>query len=251
MNQQAELIFEQIVKKGLDSGWSVDKTGLLCQPLALQRRVITLILYYLSGCTIEWEAKHITSIIGLANHPSPSARIDLPFGVRAWREYDFIHIAKSPVWEIPAHRTEAALPVPTWPVDQSKMVFPFCFPEFCLNGSIELLEGAESPVDQWEAVFDYDQIQDRSFLIRSRLPGEWMRPIGMTGRKKIKEIMMEARIPLYRRNFWPLWLIDDQVVWVTGIRRSQFAVVGPQTRRTVRIRVNQQQLQEEMPTQED
>ncbi len=238
LQQQASALLDRVTAEKSDGRVTVRIAELLNAGLALQRRAITLILYYLCGHTREWEAKHIEQILRLAARSSPSAGIDLPGGIRAWREYGFLHIGKQVGWICPTDRAEAELAVPEWPADSPAWQQPFAIPELDLYGTIELLEGSVGPANRWQAVFDYEAVRGQKFLIRTRRHGDSMRPHGMPGRKKIKDVLMEARIPKQQRDCWPIWLLADEIVWVTGIRRAQLALVRPETRRTLRIRVD-------------
>lgn len=235
LDHQAESRLQEVVVERSDRQIKLHVKRLLESPIALQRRVITLILYYLCGHTNEWEAKHIEQVLSLADHSSPSARISLLNGMEAWREYEYLHIGTK-AGVIPA-AVSVELPVPHWGETLQKSLF-FEVPELRLKGSVELLAGPISPVDPWEAVFDYDQVKGEKFQFRVRRQGDFMSPHGMTGTKKLKEILMEARVPRDKRDLWPLLVLEDRIVWVPGIRRSDSALVRPDTRLSLRVRVD-------------
>lgn len=239
MDEQAQKLFESMVNRKDKELISLETRRLLEVPVALQRRIITLILYYLCGHTIEWEAKHIERVVALTKHSKPSAQIHLPNGITAWREYQVIHIGMNRVAAANPETNGTTLVVPNWPDFSKEGSFEFQVPELNLEGTMELLEGAVTPEHPWEAVFDYNKIQGLAFTVRTRLKGETFHPIGMTGSKKIKELFMEARIPVQRRDRWPIWVLDGQIAWITGIRRGQVAVIEPDTQQTLRVRVNE------------
>ncbi|MFC4767564.1 tRNA lysidine(34) synthetase TilS [Effusibacillus consociatus] len=238
LEEQTEVLLQQAMLEKNDKKMTLQTCRLLDAPVALQRRTITLILYYLCGHTKEWEAKHIEQILRLAQHSNPSARIDLPDGIQAWREYDLLHIGKKMGYSSPAEEIRAELPVPHLLEETVSVPHFFELSEFPIRGSLELVKGSVSPSNPWEAVFDYDDIKGRKFVIRSRRHGDVFRPQGMAGTKKIKEILMEARVPREQRDHWPLWVLENQIVWVTGIRRGSLAPVRPETRVTLRISVD-------------
>jgi tRNA(Ile)-lysidine synthase len=52
-------------------------------------------------------------------------------------------------------------------------------------------------------------------VVRPRLPGDTVAPLGMGGRRrKIADLMVDAKIPPRLRARWPLVVSGDQVVWV-------------------------------------
>lgn len=240
LTERAARLLEQAVAGKSSRTATLKVRVVLNAPLALQRRAITLILYYLCGHTKEWEAKHIEQILELAAHSMPSARIHLPGGIQAWRQYDLLHIGKREEMISSADAIRVTLPVPRQFRDSNGKLQFFEVPGLNLRGSIELLEGAVASAGPWEAVFDYDAVRGRAFQIRTRRRGDIMRPLGMTGTKRLKEVFMEARIPREQRDLWPIWVLGEEIAWVTGIRRGNVAIVHAQTRQTLRVRVNMQ-----------
>jgi tRNA(Ile)-lysidine synthase len=63
--------------------------------------------------------------------------------------------------------------------------------------------------------------------LRSWRPGDRMLPLGGAGRRKVRRLFMEARVPMYERRRYPLVVRDDQIVWVPGVCRSAGAVPTP------------------------
>ncbi len=59
--------------------------------------------------------------------------------------------------------------------------------------------------------------------IRNRKPGDTIEQLGLNGRKKIKEIFIENKIPKHLRDTYPL-LVDakDQIIWIPNIKKSKF-----------------------------
>ncbi|MCD6399669.1 tRNA lysidine(34) synthetase TilS, partial [candidate division WOR-3 bacterium] len=65
---------------------------------------------------------------------------------------------------------------------------------------------------------------------RTRKDGDCIMPFGLKGRKKLKEIFIEKRIPRFLRNLWPV--IEDKrgVVFVPGVVRSERGRLNKKTR---------------------
>ncbi|MNL32347.1 tRNA(Ile)-lysidine synthase [compost metagenome] len=66
--------------------------------------------------------------------------------------------------------------------------------------------------------------------IRSRLPGDTIRVMGLNGSKKVKDIYIDDKIPSSERSAIPL-VCDGSgnIVWIPGVRRSMHAAVGRHT----------------------
>lgn len=83
------------------------------------------------------------------------------------------------------------------------------------------------------AYFDGSML-DGSGRLWSRhwIPGDRMRPYGMKGSKKLSDLFCNAKIAVGRKEQIPLLMLDDDILWVAGIRRSN---LYPITSNTVKI----------------
>lgn len=60
--------------------------------------------------------------------------------------------------------------------------------------------------------------------IRGSRPGDRLRPFGATGRRPVRRLFMEARVPAGERAAYPVLVRDGEIVWVPGICRAAGAV---------------------------
>ena len=76
--------------------------------------------------------------------------------------------------------------------------------------------------------------------VRPRRPGDRMRPLGLDADKPIKDLLNEHKIPRTERTYWPL-LVDanDRILWLVGLRASQWAQVSPDALRAWEIVLEQ------------
>ena len=58
-------------------------------------------------------------------------------------------------------------------------------------------------------------------MVRTRKEGDRMRVKGLNGRKKLKDIFINEKIPMYKRNNWPV-VVDQtgQIIWLPGLKKS-------------------------------
>jgi tRNA(Ile)-lysidine synthase len=74
------------------------------------------------------------------------------------------------------------------------------------------------------------QLHDAGPLtVRSRRPGDWIRPVGLGGRKKLQDYFVDRKLPRDVRDFVPL-VVDrfDRIIWVAGYTiDDQFEVTDP------------------------
>lgn len=71
--------------------------------------------------------------------------------------------------------------------------------------------------------------------VRSRRPGDRLRPLGLGGEKKVQDILVDARVPAEERDGVPLLCDARGVVWVVGHRLDQRAAVTAETQKAVRL----------------
>lgn len=53
--------------------------------------------------------------------------------------------------------------------------------------------------------------------LRNRLPGDRLRPLGAPGRRRLKEILIDRRIPRQERDRLPLLCWEGRIAWVPGV----------------------------------
>lgn len=83
------------------------------------------------------------------------------------------------------------------------------------------------------AAFDATFLE-RPLSVRSLRTGDRIRPFGMEAGKKVKEILIDRKIP--REQRWGRPVVCDaagRILWIPGVIRSAHAPVTPGTRRTV------------------
>jgi tRNA(Ile)-lysidine synthase len=92
--------------------------------------------------------------------------------------------------------------------------------------------------DPWTAYFDADKLVG-PLMLRPRRRGDRFRPQGMGGHSvKLSAFMINLKIPRTWRDHVPLLTAgpENEIVWVCGRRIGEGVVVGPESRRVVRLR---------------
>jgi tRNA(Ile)-lysidine synthase len=54
-------------------------------------------------------------------------------------------------------------------------------------------------------------------VVRSRRPGDRLQPLGGSGVRRLKEILVDRKVPRTLRDRLPLLCWEDQIVWVPGL----------------------------------
>jgi len=146
---------------------------------------------------------------------------DLPDGLRAVSEYDNMVIL----------RTDAEAPR----VAPSLLSLP---------GSSDL--GAAGTItadnttpddtdgDPFSVVIDAGRVGGE-LAIDSVREGDRMRPLGMSGSKKLSDLLTDAKIPRRIRMATPVVRDGERVVWLAGVRMSDEYRVTPETTNAIRL----------------
>ncbi|HEU4584856.1 MAG TPA: tRNA lysidine(34) synthetase TilS [Gemmatimonadaceae bacterium] len=71
-------------------------------------------------------------------------------------------------------------------------------------------------VDRWKAVLP----ADTEIVVRAWRPGDRMVPFGATVPRRVKGLFRDAGIDAERRRGWPVVLVDDEIVWIPGVRHG-------------------------------
>ena len=74
-------------------------------------------------------------------------------------------------------------------------------------------------------------------VVRNRRPGDRYRPLNSPGSQKLKELMRAKRIPLSSRNKQPVFLSEDEIVWVRGLPVSEKYKVKVSTKDIFKIEI--------------
>ena len=90
----------------------------------------------------------------------------------------------------------------------------------------ETLPDAESldTGDPLAAYLSPDALSDGA-IVRAAQPGDRIRPLGMTGSRKLADLFREAGIPAALRDRMPLVVTPQGIAWAVGIRIAEWAAV--------------------------
>lgn len=72
-----------------------------------------------------------------------------------------------------------------------------------------------------------DAVLARGITLRTRRVGDFIRPFGMHGAKKLKDYLIDRQIDLPFRDAWPLVCQDSEVLWVIGVGASEALRTAP------------------------
>lgn len=199
--------------------------------VALQRRLIKLILNCLCLGMDRMDFNRIESIRELMTQDQVSNQVfqvdDALYIVREYEAIQFQTFAPTPkpyAYELGADTDELNLPEA-----EAKLL--------CTRMPASSMRTAADIPIATDLFLDLDQLQ-WPLTMRSRRSGDRLEPHGLNGSKKVKDMFIDAKMPLSRRDVIPL-LVDasGQILWIAGFRRSKHALVGPDTERVLHMKL--------------
>ncbi|MBT1070484.1 tRNA lysidine(34) synthetase TilS [Pelotalea chapellei] len=198
---------------------SCDLIVLVQQPPALLRRLLRHVLERLHGSLKHFGFRHIQALEHLICSPRPNARLNLPVGTCARRSYDLLVLERLSKQENLAGGDIVSITGP------GVYRLPW-------GGTLILSLGVAAPPDagrlnQNIACFDLEKVPF-PWQVRTFRSGDRMTPLGMTGSKKVKDIFIDAKIPLPQRRRLPLVFCGTTLIWLCGLRTSQKSLINDQ-----------------------
>ena len=164
------------------------------------------------------EQGHVNQILSLVFEGRTGKRINLPRGIEARVSYDRLIFSRLPEKAEEGFSYSVKLSGAT----EAKKAGGTLLASILPTGEAFLHYGAPKNIKENSLVqlFDYDKLREGIFL-RSRQPGDRVRPYGPGGEKKLKEFFIDQKIPREKRLTAPLVARDNRIVWIIGMRTSQ------------------------------
>ena len=179
-------------------------------PLPLQRRGIQLILNYLyEHIPASLSSIHIESLLTLLSQEHPSGSLDYPGGLKVIKSY---HSCLFTFEHKEVENYSYNLDIP------SVLTLPNGHVLTCTIGGLSSTEQKGNNT----FLLDYRNIV-KPIIVRTRKQGDKIKLKGMNGRKKVKDIFIDGKIPLHCRYSWPIVEDGDgEILWVPGLKKSIF-----------------------------
>jgi tRNA(Ile)-lysidine synthase len=230
MAQQTEELYKQLISE-IKHGLAFSAKSFQLLHVALQRRLIKLILNYSPFKMEESDFIKIEAIRARILIENPiNWKLDLGGRLRCVREYDIISFVQDVSDQNVAgytYRIDQDEQQVSIPEIRKKLMITQCMAS---SGMDTIISSANNT-----AYFDADELE-YPLTIRSRLPGDSMRLMGLNGSKKVKDIFIDDKIPPSLRPHIPI--ISDalgRIIWIAGIRRSALATLHQHTTSIVRM----------------
>ncbi|GAA0320664.1 tRNA lysidine(34) synthetase TilS [Bacillus carboniphilus] len=210
LEELTEQYMNKVVKRKNDGLFMISINNYLGLPHPLQRRGIHLILKYLyKDIPSTLSAVHIEQILNLFKGSHPSGILHLPKDLNVIRSYDE-GIFRFGVEET-GHIETTITPGET-------ISLP--------NGSLLIFQEVETMDEEVSnTLYEYYVSKDTPFplIVRSRKNGDRIMLPGLIGHKKLKDLFIDEKIPLMKRDTWPIVTNQNgEILWVPGLKKSGF-----------------------------
>lgn len=147
--------------------------------------------------------KHINIILELIKGSRANAFINLPNDVLARKNYNLFELVRE---------TEV---ISSYEIE---------FDNYAMLPNNHLIELIDETLDNSNNICRLDSSEiTLPLIIRTRRFGDKIKVKGLNGSKKIKDIFIDKKVPLNKRDIWPI-VLDSKgnVVWIPGIKKSKF-----------------------------
>ncbi|MCK5595513.1 tRNA lysidine(34) synthetase TilS [bacterium] len=195
-------------------------------PLAIQRRIIRYGIKELTGTLRQITYQHLNEIFKLLNGSLAYGQIAMPNGLvverlrmelvirrdKSQNTYSIIHPVK-----IPGETLVPELGI--------KLICAIS------ERKTDLKFSTQNP---YQESFDYDKIKKPVF-IRTREDGDVFQPLGMNGKKKIKDCLIDQKIPQPEKNKILLLTDKTDIIWLIGLRISERFKVTAKTKQVLKV----------------
>ena len=164
---------------------------------------------------------------------SPSRMLDLTGGLYLFKEEDRTYIAQY----------EADLPSGNWPQIMDRLPVQSGITDMGNDWQLaidsvsgdNLLSAAEANADPFAAWLDADKAAG-NLAIRPAQRGDVFQPLGMNGQTvKLSDLFINIKLPKRARAHWPLFMVNNQIAWVMGLRLTHPFRLEASTRQALRI----------------
>ncbi len=195
---------------------------------AILTRVIRLSIEAVVGNLNNFQKSNIYDLIDLQKN-STGKKIYMPSSLVAYNNYDDIELSKKDSLQNCTFSDEKKV----YKLELNKTNI---IDELDIRITLEVCGNDKAIYNDKKLIksFNFDNINN-DIILRYRKNGDKFYPLGMKGRKKLKDFFMDLKISKEERNNIPLICFDDEIAWVVGYRISEKYRITNTTKQILRI----------------
>ncbi|MDD4503893.1 MAG: tRNA lysidine(34) synthetase TilS [Clostridiaceae bacterium] len=203
----------------------IDIPKLMAVHTALQRRIVRQCIERLSNTLNGFEFKHFEGVLELAQKATGAA-VMLPHKLKAFKSYDKLILAKYIV-----KADKKCYYKLKYDYDNSIDTDKGCI----IIERINAKEIGEFRGQKDIIYIDPSKVK-KELVLRCRQTGDMFAPIGMKGTKKLKDYLIDEKVPREERDALELIADGNEIIWIVGGRLSEKYKVTDETSETVLIK---------------
>lgn len=98
--------------------------------------------------------------------------------------------------------------------------------------SCEIIDKSEIKKEKNCVYFDFDKL--KNLTVRNRKDGDFIKT--EAGRKKIKNLFIDEKIPVFERDSIPIVTSGEDIIWICSVRRCSEFKIDEKTKKAVKIK---------------
>lgn len=214
-------IQEKIVKiEGTDFYMDKDDFENLSQPV--KKRLLRKLIQDLKANLRGFESSHIEEFIKTSQGPTGSIKIINSIEMHV--EYDKIKLRVS--------KQKPILKPRILGISNSEFYYGAYKINFEILGPGSLIKSTKT--SQYFSLDKLDKIE-----VRPRENGDKLRVFGLGGSKKVKDLLIDAKIARDKRDLIPIFTDGNDIIWLGGLRRSSLHLVDDKTEKILKITIEE------------
>ena len=240
VNEQVQIAVGQILRVK-DDRYTIDIEGLMGLHEAIRDECILEIIGAAAGKKKDIGEVHVRSLLELCYSQS-GKRIDLPYGIIAFRQYDEIVLSQGTLKQTKTRNNISEYEISKELLESIRESGKeyileidgrdekFVINIFKFDGDLQKIP--QKPYTKWLC---YDNIRN-NFILRKRASGDYIINDSDGHRKKIKELFINEKIPADKRD--DVWLLADgsEIAVVFGVRISERYKLTADTKEVLEVR---------------
>lgn len=201
-------------------------------PSPLLKRLLKKTLYPLPDLSAKLESKHLESLERLLKSPRQGFQVSLPLDYFAWIERNNLVVGKAKKLRVKLlEPLILSIPgsVECWGTGLTIKA--------TLNKKNEVQLGKAPP---HLAYLDAARLQF-PLKVRTWLPGDRFRPLGLGGTKKLQDFFVDLKVPRRLRHTTPIIESGGEIVWIAGYRIDERFKVTEKTQSILSLELLQKE----------
>jgi tRNA(Ile)-lysidine synthetase-like protein len=205
--RESDEFIERITFSVIDSVYQdgiIDVNKFRLLDIVIQKRIIDYIFSMIyRDDIIEIDRRHVDLVLEAINSNKASVSFNLPNDYMVVKEYNKVYFKKDIKEVIP------------YDIELSNEVF--------LPNGLTIKRVDESKTDGNDILRINNDDVVLPLRVRTRKNGDRIKVKNMNGTKKVNEVLINAKIPLGKRDLWPIVVdSEDKVIWIPKVKKSKY-----------------------------